>query len=36
MDQPNLLQGTLDMMMKALAIEEMHGLGISRRSLEAS
>lgn len=31
-DQTNLLQGTLDMMiLKALALEEMHGLGISRR-----
>ena len=28
----NLLQGTLDLMiLKALALEEMHGLGISRR-----
>jgi transcriptional regulator len=28
----NLLQGTLDLLiLKALAIEEMHGLGISRR-----
>ena len=31
-DQTNLLQGTLDMMiLKALALNEMHGLGISRR-----
>jgi PadR family transcriptional regulator, regulatory protein PadR len=31
-DQTNLLQGTLDMMiLKALALQEMHGLGISRR-----
>jgi PadR family transcriptional regulator, regulatory protein PadR len=31
-DQTNLLQGTLDMMiLKALALEPMHGLGISRR-----
>jgi PadR family transcriptional regulator PadR len=31
-DQTNLLQGTLDMMiLKALALAEMHGLGISRR-----
>jgi len=31
-DQTNLLQGTLDMMiLKALALSEMHGLGISRR-----
>lgn len=30
--QTNLLQGTLDLMiLKALALEEMHGLGISRR-----
>ncbi|MGH9618279.1 MAG: helix-turn-helix transcriptional regulator, partial [Bryobacteraceae bacterium] len=28
----NLLQGTLDLLiLKALALEEMHGLGISRR-----
>jgi transcriptional regulator len=31
-DQTNLLQGTLDMMiLKSLALEPMHGLGISRR-----
>lgn len=31
-DATNLLQGTLDMMiLKALALSEMHGLGISRR-----
>jgi len=31
-DQTNLLQGTLDMMiLKALALGELHGLGISRR-----
>lgn len=31
-NQTNLLQGTLDMLiLKALALEEMHGLGISRR-----
>jgi PadR family transcriptional regulator, regulatory protein PadR len=31
-DQTKLLQGTLDMMiLKALALAEMHGLGISRR-----
>ena len=31
-EQTNLLQGTLDMMiLKALAAEQMHGLGISRR-----
>jgi PadR family transcriptional regulator PadR len=31
-EQTNLLQGTLDLMiLKALALEEMHGLGISRR-----
>ena len=31
-DQTNLLQGTLDMMiLKSLALEEMHGLGISHR-----
>ena len=31
-DQTNLLQGTLDLLiLKALALEEMHGLGISRR-----
>jgi len=31
-DQTNLLQGTLDMMiLKSLALREMHGLGISRR-----
>ena len=31
-DQTNLLQGTLDMMiLKSLALGEMHGLGISRR-----
>jgi len=31
-DATNLLQGTLDMMiLKALALHEMHGLGISRR-----
>ena len=35
-DQTNFLEGTLDTMMKALATEEMHGLGISRRTLEAS
>lgn len=30
--QANLLQGTLDLLiLKALALEEMHGLGISRR-----
>jgi transcriptional regulator len=30
--QTNLLQGTLDLLiLRALAIEEMHGLGISRR-----
>lgn len=30
--QTNLLQGTLDLMiLKALALDEMHGLGISRR-----
>ena len=30
--QTNLLQGTLDLLiLKALALEEMHGLGISRR-----
>lgn len=32
MAQTNLLQGTLDLLiLKALALEEMHGLGISRR-----
>src|ERR1700726_5245007 len=31
-DATNLLQGTLDMMiLKALAVTQMHGLGISRR-----
>ena len=31
-EQTNLLQGTLDLMiLKALALEEMHGLGISGR-----
>jgi PadR family transcriptional regulator, regulatory protein PadR len=31
-EQTNLLQGTLDLMiLKALALEEMHGFGISRR-----
>ena len=31
-ERTNLLQGTLDLMiLKALALEEMHGLGISRR-----
>jgi PadR family transcriptional regulator, regulatory protein PadR len=31
-EQTDLLQGTLDMMiLKALALDEMHGLGISRR-----
>ena len=31
-EQTNLLQGTLDLMiLKALALEEMHGLGVSRR-----
>lgn len=31
-EQTNLLQGTLDMMiLKSLALTEMHGLGISRR-----
>ena len=31
-DQTNLLQGTLDMMiLKALALEPLHGLGVSRR-----
>ena len=31
-EQTNVLQGTLDLMiLKALALEEMHGLGISRR-----
>ena len=31
-DQTNLLQGTLDMMiLKALALGELHGLGVSRR-----
>jgi transcriptional regulator len=31
-DQTNLLQGTLDMMiLKSLALTELHGLGISRR-----
>ena len=31
-DQTNLLQGTLDLLiLKGLALEEMHGLGISRR-----
>jgi len=31
-EQTNLLQGTLDVMiLKALALEELHGLGISRR-----
>jgi transcriptional regulator len=31
-DQTNLLQGTLDMLiLKSLALAEMHGLGISRR-----
>jgi PadR family transcriptional regulator PadR len=31
-EQTNLLQGTLDLViLKALALEEMHGLGISRR-----
>jgi len=31
-DQTNLLQGTLDMMiLKSLALAEMHGLGIARR-----
>ena len=32
MAQTNLLQGTLDLLiLKALALDEMHGLGISRR-----
>lgn len=32
MSQTNLLQGTLDLLiLKALALGEMHGLGISRR-----
>ena len=32
MPPTNLLQGTLDLLiLKALALEEMHGLGISRR-----
>lgn len=31
-DSTNLLQGTLDLMiLKALVLQEMHGLGISRR-----
>lgn len=31
-NQTNLLQGTLDLLiLKALALDEMHGLGISRR-----
>jgi PadR family transcriptional regulator len=31
-NQTNLLQGTLDLLiLKALALKEMHGLGISRR-----
>jgi PadR family transcriptional regulator PadR len=31
-NQTNLLQGTLDLLiLQALALEEMHGLGISRR-----
>jgi PadR family transcriptional regulator, regulatory protein PadR len=31
-ESTNLLQGTLDLMiLKALALDEMHGLGISRR-----
>jgi transcriptional regulator len=31
-DQTHLLQGTLDMMiLKSLALDQMHGLGISRR-----
>ncbi len=31
-ESTNLLQGTLDLMiLKALALQEMHGLGISRR-----
>jgi PadR family transcriptional regulator PadR len=31
-DQTNLLQGTLDMMIrKALALGDLHGLGVSRR-----
>lgn len=31
-DATNLLQGTLDMMiLKSLALSEMHGLGVSRR-----
>ena len=31
-DKTDLLQGTLDLLiLKALALEEMHGLGISRR-----
>lgn len=31
-DQTNLLQGTLDMMiLKSLALDQLHGLGISRR-----
>ena len=31
-EQTNLLQGTLDLViLKALALQEMHGLGISRR-----
>jgi PadR family transcriptional regulator, regulatory protein PadR len=31
-NQTNLLQGTLDLLiLKALALEDMHGLGISRR-----
>lgn len=30
--QPNLLQGTLDLLiLKALALGELHGLGVSRR-----
>jgi len=36
-DQTDFLQGPLDMViLKALALEEMRGLGISRRTLEAS
>ena len=36
-NQTNLLQGTLDLLiLKALALEEMHGLGISRRIEQVS
>lgn len=34
-DPTNVLQGTLDMMiLKSLSVQEMHGLGISRRIMQ--